>query len=160
MSHVLALTTEAFLKVGLSDEASVVDIEVMEGKEHVSISHSLSAINSDSKELSVVDFAIVVEVNSLENRVQFLLAQVQFLEGLSHLTENQSATIVSIKGPKGISELGKIKGRCVDLIDKEFESLDLEIFWLSEVLDTSEDHEFVFSKESWVVAGMVCLDIV
>ena len=77
----LALTTEALLKVLLSDEASVVNVEVMEGEEQVLLSDGLSAIDCHGKELSVVDLAVMIEVDSLEDLVNLLLAHVELVEG-------------------------------------------------------------------------------
>ena len=76
MSKMLTLSAEALVEVLLSDEARVVDIEVMEGKGHVSLSDGLSAIDSDSEELSVVDLTIVVEIDTLEDLSNFSLAHV------------------------------------------------------------------------------------
>ena len=76
MSKMLTLSAEALVEVLLSDEARVVDIEVMEGKGHVSLGDGLSAIDSDSEELSVVDLTIMVEIDTLEDLSNFSLAHV------------------------------------------------------------------------------------
>ena len=67
MIQMLALAAEALFEVSLSNVSRVVNVEVMECKSHIGVCNSSPAINSDSKELTVVDFAIMVEINTLED---------------------------------------------------------------------------------------------
>ena len=87
VAEVLAFAAEAFLEVGLCDEARVAYIEMMEGKRQVRLGDRLSTVNGDCEELGVVDLAVVVEVDSLKDLIDFLLAHVQLIEGLSDFTE-------------------------------------------------------------------------
>ena len=73
VTQVLALTAEALFQVRLSDKPSVVDVKVMERKSHICLRDSSSAVDSDSKELAIVDLAIMVEINALEDLINFLL---------------------------------------------------------------------------------------
>jgi len=72
VSQVLALAAEALLKIGLRNETGVVNVEVMESESHVRLSDCPPAIHSHGKELSVVDFTIVVEVDALEDLIEFV----------------------------------------------------------------------------------------
>lgn len=76
VGQVLALAAEALLQVLLSDETRVVDVEVMESKQHVRVGNRLSAVDGHRQELSVVDFAIVVKVDAFEQFIDLLLAHV------------------------------------------------------------------------------------
>ena len=91
VSHVLALSAEALFQVGFCDVARVVDIEVMEGEDHVSVGDGLSAVDSDGEEFSVVDLTVVVEVNPLENTVNLLLTQIQIIESSPDLGKCKSS---------------------------------------------------------------------
>lgn len=81
MRQMLTLTTEALLKVLLRNEASVVDVEMMESERQISLSDGLPAVNSHGQELSVVDLAIVIEVDALEDIVDLLFRHVKLAEG-------------------------------------------------------------------------------
>ena len=53
----------------------------MEGKGKVSLSDSLPAIDGDGQELGVIDLSVMVEVNALEDLVDFLLRHLKLVEG-------------------------------------------------------------------------------
>jgi len=36
----------------------------------------------------------------------------------------------------------------------------LELLWLTEILNSAEHHKLIGFQKLWVVAGMVCLDII
>ena len=87
MAEVLAFAAEAFLEVGFRDVAGVAYIEMVEGKRQVGLGDCLSAVDGDCEELGVVDLAVVVEVDSLKDLIDFFLAHVQLVEGLSDFAE-------------------------------------------------------------------------
>ena len=87
VAEVLAFAAEAFLEVGFRDVAGVAYIEMVEGKRQVGLGDCLSAVDGDCEELGVVDLAVVVEVDSLKDLIDFFLAHVQLVEGLSDFTE-------------------------------------------------------------------------
>ena len=98
----LALSLEALLQVGLCDESGIVDIEMMEGEGQVSLCNCLSAINGNSKELSVIDLTIVIEINSLEDLIDLLFGHIQFTEGSPDLAKLKCARVVYIECAEGV----------------------------------------------------------
>lgn len=69
----LALSAEALLQVLLRDEPRVVNIEMMEGEGHIGLSDGSPTINGHGQELRVVDFTVVIEVDALEDLIDFIL---------------------------------------------------------------------------------------
>ena len=114
MGEVLALAAETLCQVLFCDVAGVVDIEMMEGEGEVSGSDGLSAIDGDGQEFSIVDLAVMVEINTLEDLVNLVLGHLKLVEGGPDLIKVKVARVVSIKGTEGISELGEIEGTGVD----------------------------------------------
>ena len=114
MGEVLALAAETLCQVLFCDVAGVVDIEVMEGEGKVSLSDGLSAIDSDGQEFRIVDLAVMVEINTLEDLVNLFLGHLKLVEGGPYFVKVKVARVVSIKGTEGISELGEIEGTGVD----------------------------------------------
>ena len=138
-----AFTSEALLQVCLGDEASVVDVEVMERKSHIRFCESSSTVDSNREELTVVDLTIMVEIDALEDLIDFLLRHIQFIEGGSELAEFECARIVRVQRSERIAEFFKIKSTRVNLIDQELKSGNLKLFWLTEVLNAAEHHKLV-----------------
>lgn len=101
--QVLAFAAEALLEVRLRNEPSIVNVEVMEGESQVGLSNGLSAINSDRKELAVIDLAIVIEVDSFEDLVDFCFTHVKLIESRSDLAELQRARIVGVERAESIA---------------------------------------------------------
>ena len=137
------LAAETFFQVLLCNVASIVNVEMMESKEHVVLSDCLSSVNSDGQELCIVDLAISIEVDPLEDAVGLLLAKVKFVERRSDLGNRQSARVVLVESAESVAKFGKVESASVDLIHKEGEGLDLETLGLSEVLDASEHEHLV-----------------
>ena len=160
VSQVLAFASEALLQVRLRDVASVVNVEVVEGESHIGLRDGSPSVDSDSEELGIVDFTVVVEVDALEDLIDFALGHVQLIEGCSNLLKLQRARVVGVERSEGVSQLSEVKRARVNLVDEEGEGLDLEFLRLAEVLDAAEDHEFVLLQELWVVSRMVLLNIV
>ena len=73
MGEVLALAAEALSQVFLCNVACVIDIEVMESESKIGLSDSLSAIDGDGQKFRIVDLAVMVEINALEDLINFLL---------------------------------------------------------------------------------------
>lgn len=156
----LALSAEALLEVSFRDESRIVNVEMMEGECQVGLSDGLSAVDSDSKELGVVDLAIVVEIDSFEDLIDLLLRHVQLTEGSPNLAQLKCARVVFVKCAEGISQDSKVESARIDLIHKEGECLDLEGLGLTEILDTSQDLQLLRIEKCGVVSGVVLLDIV
>ena len=114
MSEVLALAAETLCQVLLCDVACVVDIEVMEGEGQVGLGDCLSAIDGDGQEFGVIDLAVMVEINALEDLVYLFLGHLKLVEGGPYFVKVKVARVVGIKGTEGISELGEIEGTGVD----------------------------------------------
>ena len=70
--QMLALAAEALIQVCLGDKSGVVDVEVMERKSHIGFCDSSPAVDSNSEELTVVDLTIMVEIDALEDLIDFL----------------------------------------------------------------------------------------
>ena len=132
----------------------------MEGKGKVSLSDSLPAIDGDGQELRVIDLSIMVEVNALEDLVDFLLRHLKLVEGGPDLVKVKVARVVCIKGTESVSELGEIEGAGVNRVHKEGQSLNLETFWRAEVFNTTEHLELYIVGEVGVVAGVVLIDVI
>ena len=96
MTQVLTLTAEALFQVRLSDKPSVVDVKVMERKSHICLRDSSSAVDSDSEELAIVDLAIMVEIDALEDLINFLLWHVELIESGPEFAELQCARAVRV----------------------------------------------------------------
>ena len=160
MGEVLALAAEALGQVLLCDVACVVDIEVMEGESKIGLSDSLSAIDGDGQEFRIVDLAIMVEINTLEDLVNLLLGHLDLVESCPDLVKAKVARVVCVKGTEGVSELGEIEGAGINGVDKEGQSFDLETFWRAEVLDTAEHLELGIVGEVGVVAGVILIDVI
>ena len=94
--QVLALAAEALFQVCLGDESSVVDVEVMEGKSHIRFCDSSPAVDSNSEELTVVDLTIMVEIDALEDLINFLLWHIQLIEGGSELAQFECAWVIRV----------------------------------------------------------------
>lgn len=155
MRQMLALSTEALLKVLLRDETRVVNIKMMEGEGHVGLSDGSPTINGHGQELRVVDLTIVIEVDALENLIYFILWHVQLIKSSSNLRKLKSARVVRIERSERVSQLSEIKSARIDLVDQEGESSNLEPLGLTEVLDTAEYHELVLVQKCWVVSSMI-----
>lgn len=158
--QVLSFPSEALLQILLGDVASVVDVEMMEGESKIGLGDGLSTVDGHRQELRVVDLAVVVEVDSLENLFDFLLGHIKLVECCANFAQLESTGVVGVECTESVSELCKVEGARVHLVDKEGEGLDLEALRLAEVLDASQHLHFVLVEESWVVAGMVLLDVV
>ena len=160
MGEVLALAAETLCQVLLRDVTCVVDIEVMEGEGQISLSDGLPAIDGDGQEFRIIDLTVMVEVDALEDLVDFLLGHLKLVEGGPDLVKVKIARVVCVKGTEGITELGEIESAGVDRVYKEGQGLDLETFWRAEVFNTAEHLEFGIVGEVGVVAGMVHVDII
>lgn len=158
--QVLAFPSEALFQILLSDEASVVNVEMMECERQVGLSDGLSTVDGHGQELGVVDLAVMVEVNSLENLFNFLLRHIKIVECCADFVYCESTRVVGVKSAESVSKLCKVEGAGVHLVDQEGEGLDLEALRLAEVLDASQHLQFVLVEESRIVSGMVLLDIV
>jgi len=156
----LALAAEALLEIFLGNVARVVDVKVVEGKEHVGLCDCLSAVDGHSKELRVVDLSIVIEVDALKHLVDFILRHIQFVEGGPDLAQLESARVVGVEGAEGIAKSSKVEGSGVRLVHKESQSLNLQTLRLAEVFDATKNREFVFMQQMRVVTSVVRLDVV
>ena len=91
VSEMLAFSAEALVQVFLSDKSRVIDVEVMESEGHVSFSEGSSTVDSDSKELSVVDLTIVVKIDAIEDLSNFCLRHVEPVESSFDLGKSQGS---------------------------------------------------------------------
>jgi hypothetical protein len=91
VGEMLAFSAEALVQVIFCDKARVIDVEVMEGKGHVGFSEGSSTVDSDSKELSVVDLTIVVEIDAIEDLSNFCLRHVEPVESSFDLGKSQGS---------------------------------------------------------------------
>lgn len=155
-----AFSAETLLKVLFGDETGVVDVKVMEREMKVVLSNCLSAVYCHCEELGVVNLTVVVEVNSLENLVDFFWTHVQFVESSPDFTQLQSTRIVSVKCAERVSQFCEVESTGIDLVHQKGKSFNLEALGLAEVLDTSKNGQFVLVKKSWVVSSMVGLNVV
>ena len=89
--QVLAFATEALFQVCLSDVSGVVNVEMMERKSHIRFCDSSPAVDSNSEELTVVDLTIMVEIDALEDLIDFCLVHIKLIEGGSELAEFECA---------------------------------------------------------------------
>ena len=89
MSQMLALAAEALLESRLGDETRVVDVKVMEGKEQIVFRDCLSAVDGHSEELCIVNFSVMIKVNTLKDLVYFLFRHVQLVESTPNLAQLQ-----------------------------------------------------------------------
>lgn len=94
--QVLALTAEALLQIIDRDEVRVVNVEVMEGEDQILLSDGLSAVHCHSEELRVVDLPIVIEVDPLEELIDFFLTHVEFGEGSLDFAHLERARVVDV----------------------------------------------------------------
>ena len=125
LAEMLTLTTEAFLQVSLGDVASVINVEVMERKQHIVLCDCLSTVDSDCKEFCVVDLTVMVKVNSFEDSIDLLFRHLKLVEGSTNLVDLKSARIVCIEGTESIAKLCKVECASINLIDQELKSLNL-----------------------------------
>ena len=160
MRQVLAFAAEALLQIGFRDEARVVNIEVMESESHISFRDSSPAVDSHSQELRVVDLTIMIEIYAFEDLIDFALRHVKLIERSSDFTELQRARVVSIKSPESVAQFSEVKGARVHLVNQESKSFNLKAFRLTEVLNATQDLEFVGVKECRVMASVVLLNVV
>lgn len=104
-----ALATEAFFEVLSGDEASVVDVKVMECEQHIVLCDGLAPVNCDGQELGVINLTVVVEVYSLENLINFGLGHIELVKSLTNLCNFQRARVVSVESAERIAKLRKVK---------------------------------------------------
>ena len=158
--QVLTLSAEGLFKIRFSDEARVINIEMMERESHIGLRDGSSAVDRHSQELSVVDFSVSIEIDSLKDLINLLFGHVQLVEGSPDLAEFQRARTISIKCSERISQLCEIERASVDLVNEEGERGNLQALWLTEVLDTTQDHHLIGVQKLRVVSSMVLRDIV
>ena len=91
VGEVLTLATETLCQVLFCDVACVVNIEVMECEGQVSLSDSLSAIDGDGQEFGVINLAVMVEINALEDLVYLFLGHLKLVEGGSYFVKAKIA---------------------------------------------------------------------
>ena len=86
----------------------------MEGKGKVSLSDGLPTIDSDGQKFRIIDLTVMVEVNTFEDLIDFLLGHLKLVEGSPDLVKVKIARVVCVKGTESITELGEIEGAGVD----------------------------------------------
>ena len=92
----LSLTAEALVQVCLGDKSGVVNVEVMERKSHIGFCDSSPAVDSNSEELTVVDLTIMVEIDALEDLIDFCFWHIQFIEGGSEFAQFERAWVIRV----------------------------------------------------------------
>jgi len=91
-----AFATEALLKIFDCDIASVVDIKVMEGEDHIGLSDGPASVDCHSQEFCVVDVSIMVEVHASKNLVNLLLRHLKLIESCANFMNLKRSRIIYI----------------------------------------------------------------
>lgn len=76
VSEMLTLPAETLFQVLLGDITRVVDVEVVECKQHVSFSDGLPTVDCHCQELCVVNLSVVVKVNALKYLINLFFCHV------------------------------------------------------------------------------------
>ena len=109
--HGFSLSTEHLLQILCSDEATVIDIEVMESEFQIRNLHHFLLVHTGSDEFPIPYVAVVADVDPLENLMNIFFWEARAFEGLFDFVQEQSARVLRIERSESVTETFEVEGR-------------------------------------------------